>query len=316
VAIRADMDGLPVTEETGLSYASRHPGVMHACGHDGHMAIALGVAARAAKTREFPGTLRMLFQPAEERPPGGARALIEAGLINGVDAVFGLHLWASLPVGTVGLSPGPVMAYADEFAVAVSGRGGHGSEPEQTVDALLVAAQIVVNLQTIVSRRVSALDPVVVSCGTMTAGHAFNIIAERARIEGTVRTLSPAVQARVRDELIHIADTTARASHASAEVTYRVGYPAVVNPEQPTRRWQQALADLVTVIEPRPSLGGEDFAYYLQERPGAFLFLGCRPDRAYPHHSAHFQLDEAALPLGVEVLWRAVALPVATVLKR
>jgi len=306
VMFRADMDGLPLTEETGLAFASRHTGVMHACGHDGHMAILLGLAERLAEGAPFQGRVRLAFQPAEERPPGGALQMIEAGVLDGVDEVYGLHLWAGFPVGTIGLRPGPMMANADEFRIVVTGRGGHGSQPEATADAVLLASQIVVNLQTVVSRRVPALEPAVVTCGTIQGGHTFNIIAERAEITGTVRTFSAETQALVRQEMAHIARTTALLYGADAELVYNPGYPALINAEEPTRRWQARLREWATVVEPEPSMGGEDFAYYLHHRPGAFLFLGARPDVEYPHHSPHFQINEDALALGVEAFWNVI----------
>lgn len=308
VLLRADIDGLPLQEETGLPFSSRHPGVMHACGHDGHMAILLATAERLVSHREdFKGRVRVLFQPAEEKPPGGALPMIEAGVLDGVDEVLGLHLWSEYPVGVVQLSPGPAMANADEFIIRVKGRGGHGSAPESTKDAVLIAAQIVVNLQTIVSRRIGAFDPVVVTCGTIEGGANFNIIAEESRITGTVRTFSEDTQDKVAEEIRHISQTTAKLYDAVAEVQYLKGYPAVINHQESVARWSLELKDLVEIRHANPSMGGEDFAYYLHHRPGAFLFLGCAPEgEVFPHHSPHFLLNEKALPLGVEVLWRGV----------
>ncbi len=308
IAVRADIDGLPLDEETGLEFSSEHPGVMHACGHDGHMAIALGLAQRLSASRDFPGTVRVFFQPAEEKPPGGAPAMIAAGCLDGVDEVLGLHVWANDPVGTVGIRPGALMANADEFTIRVTGKGGHGSEPADTKDAVLIASQIVVNLQTIVSRRLNAFDAAVVSCGTIRSGVTFNIIAETAEITGTVRTLSAAVQQKIVREIGHIAETTAAMYDARAVLEYVYGYPAVINHAASVARLEQAFQGVVEIVHPDPAMGGEDFAYYLQERPGAFFFLGCQPDDAetFPHHSPHFLLNEKALPLGVEVLYRGV----------
>lgn len=306
VLLRADMDGLPLTEETGLEFASRHDGVMHACGHDAHMAILLASAERLSTARDFDGRVRLLFQPAEEKPPGGAPALIEAGVLDGVDEVYGLHIWADDPVGTVGLTPGAVMANADQFTIRVEGRGGHGSQPENTQDAVLIASQIVVNLQTVVSRRVSAMEPAVVTCGTIESGHIFNIIAETATITGTVRTFSESAQSIIAREMAHIAETTAALYGARATLQYMKGYPAVVNQANAVEKWTRALEGVLEVRQMVPSMGGEDFAYYLHHRPGAFLFLGGRPQtgEAFPHHSPHFAIDEAALPMGVEAMTR------------
>jgi amidohydrolase len=308
VAIRADMDGLPLAEETGLPFSSQHDGVMHACGHDGHMAIALALADRLVEERRFPGTVRLMFQPAEERPPGGAKQMIAEGALEGVDAVYGLHLWTEFPVGVAGLREGPMMANADQFVIRIRGQGGHGSQPEATKDAVLIAAQTVVNLQTIVSRRVRPFDAAVVTCGTIHGGHIFNIIAETAEITGTVRTFSPAVQQLIEREIERIAQRTAALYDATAEVEYQAGYPAVVNPEREVAIWTERLRGLVDVIRPEPSMGGEDFAYYLQQRPGAFLFLGAKPSEGatFPHHSPHFVIDERALPVGVEAFYRII----------
>lgn len=308
VALRADIDGLPLLEDTGLSFSSNHPGVMHACGHDGHMAILLGTAARlVAQKDHWTGRVRVLFQPAEELPPGGAQDLIAAGVLDGVDQILGLHLWSEYPVGTARVAPGPMMANADSFIVRIKGRGGHGSQPESTKDAVLIAAQIVVNLQTIVSRRIGAFEPAVVTCGTIQAGTTFNIIAESAEVTGTVRTFSTAAQALIQQEIQHIAKTTARLYDAEAELVYIKGYPVVVNDARSAEQWANALEGTVTLQDDHPSMGGEDFAYYLHHRPGAFLFLGCAPDgEIFPHHSPHFLVNEAALPLGVDVLYKGV----------
>lgn len=308
IAIRADMDGLPLPEETGLAYSSQHPGVMHACGHDGHMAIGLALAERLVTERQFDGTVRMLFQPAEESPPGGALPMIQEGALEGIDEVYGLHLWASDPCGTVGIKPGAMMANADLFTIRIQGVGGHGSEPERTQDAVLIASQIVVNLQTIVSRRVRAFEPAVVTCGTIQGGHTFNIIAESAQVTGTVRTFSLDTQARVEAEIRRIAERTAALYDAQATVEYVKGYPMVMNHEAEAVRWAENLRGLVEVRTPEPSMGGEDFSYFLHHRPGAFLFLGASEDgrQSPPHHSPHFVINEKALPIGVEVLYRAI----------
>ncbi|MCY0879451.1 MAG: amidohydrolase [Firmicutes bacterium] len=308
LAIRADMDGLPLTEETGLNFASEHPGIMHACGHDGHMAIVLALADRLVAEPMFSGTVRLIFQPAEERPPGGAQRLIAEGALDGVDEIYGLHLWADFPVGVAGIKEGAMMANADQFTVRIQGKGGHGSQPEATQDAVLIAAQTVVNLQTVVSRRVPPLEPAVVSCGTIHGGQTFNIIAETAEITGTVRTLSMDTQRLIEEEIRRIAQGTAALYGAQAELIYDKGYPAVLNHERAVAIWKERLRGLVEVIRPQPSMGGEDFAYYLQQRPGAFLFLGAKPGHgtAFPHHSPHFVIDERALPLGVEVFYRLI----------
>ena len=305
VALRADMDGLPLQEDSGEPFSSEHPGVMHACGHDAHMAILLGTAERLMKARNFPGRVRLLFQPSEERPPGGAPELIAHGALTDVDVILGLHVWASYPVGTAAIKPGAMMANSDRFRIAVHGRGGHGSEPDTAKDAVLIASQIVVNLQTIVSRRVSPLEACVVTAGTIRSGVTFNIIAEEAEITGTVRTLSAHTQRLVEAEISRVAEHTAALHDARATVEYMPGYPAVINHPAVVSAWRSALDGVVKVVEPLPSMGGEDFAFYLQQRPGAFLFLGARPTgEQFPHHSPHFRISEDCLPIGVSVLER------------
>jgi amidohydrolase len=311
VALRADMDALPVAEATGLDFASENAGVMHACGHDGHMAILMGVARLLASRRKtFPGTVVFLFQPSEERPPGGARAMIDDGALDGVDAIFGLHLWQPLPSGIVGLRAGALMAQADNFEAAVKGRGGHASQPNVTVDPVVVASHVVLAAQSIVSRFTDPRQPVVVSFTTIHGGEVHNIIPDEVRMTGTVRTLDKDTQLAVRARLAEICETTCRAFGATAEFTYIEGYPPLVN--------DAASVDLVSRVAERelgadsvqaiaPVLGGEDFAYYLQRVPGAFALLGMGDGRPHPHHSARFDIDERILPVGVRLM-TAVAL--------
>ena len=304
VVLRADMDGLPLTEDSGEPFSSTHPGIMHACGHDGHMAILLGTAERLL-ARDFAGTVRLLFQPAEERPPGGAVELIAAGELQGARAVLGLHLQAGWPVGWVGLKPGPLMAYSDRFHIRIHGRGGHGSEPQSTQDAVVIAAETVMSLQTIVSRRVPPSETVVVTSGTITAGQTFNIIAETAEITGTVRTFARDLQAQVEEEIRRRATHIAAIYGAVAECEYLPGYPAVINDPVVVEEWARLLEDVATVEQPPAMPQGEDFAYYLQKVPGAFLWLGAAPaGDGHPHHSPHFRIHEDALPLGVTVMER------------
>lgn len=310
VVVRADMDGLPLAEESGEPFASEHPGVMHACGHDAHMAIALGLGERLRRDPAFPGRVRLLFQPSEEVVPGGALDMIAAGALEDAAGVLGLHVWADMPVGTVGLAPGAVTANADRFQIIVQGQGGHGSEPHRTRDAALIAAETVVALQSIVSRELDPQDPAVVTVGVIRAGSAFNIIADRAELYGTVRTFTPEARRLVEEAIGRIAEHTAAMHGARAEYTYWPGYPAVVNHAAVVRHWGAALADLVTVWAPRPTMVGEDYAYYLHHVPGAFLYLGARPEGGdpAPHHSPRFRIHEGSLPLGVAVLERGVRL--------
>ncbi|MDI3297926.1 MAG: amidohydrolase [Bacillota bacterium] len=312
VAIRADMDALPVSEETGLEFASERPGVMHACGHDGHTAILLGVARLLASFRgRWRGRVRLLFQPAEEKIPGGALGLIEHGALDGVERVIGLHLWSNLPVGKAGLNPGVLMANADDFRIVVRGRGGHGSAPHQAVDAVWVGAQLVVALQGIVSRGVDPLQPAVLTVGTFHAGFNFNVIAPAAEMTGTVRTFDEATREEVIRRMRSLVEHTCAAAGADYEFEYNRGYPALVNHAEEARVLAAAARRVLGAenVDDRypPNMGGEDFAYYLRERPGAFLLLGAGPREGSgaPHHSPRFTIDEEALPLGVRILSEA-----------
>jgi amidohydrolase len=310
VAVRADMDALPIEEAEGLDFRSQSAGVMHACGHDAHMAIALGVMRVLADRRDaLKGEVRFLFQPAEELPPGGALPMIEAGALAGVDAIIGLHVNAALEVGKAQIHPGFLLANSDVFEIDVAGRGGHGSTPQVCVDAALVAAEILVALQTIVSRRVDPLEPAVVTVGEIHAGTAHNIIPAAAHLAGTVRTFSAPTRGRVRGEIERIARAVADGAGAHVDVRYLEGYPAVQNPVGgPTAALEAAGREVVgaeNVVVARPWMAGEDFARYQARVPGAFFFLGSGgPDWA-PHHSALFRVDEACLPYGVDILVRA-----------
>ena len=311
VALRADMDALSVAEETGAEYRSQNAGVMHACGHDGHMAILMGTARVLSRHRAtLAGRVVFLFQPAEEDPPGGATRMIEEGALEGVDRIFGLHLWQPLPSGVVGLRAGALMAQADTFKVVICGRGGHASQPHLVVDPVLAASHVVVAAQSIASRFIDPQEPVVVSFTTVHGGRVHNIIPDTVTLTGTVRVFGAGVQRVVKERLRDVCEQTCRAFGATAEFEYEDGYPPVVN--------DAAMADLVTRVATRelggarvvtmdPVMGGEDFAAYLQHVPGAFAFMGIGSPASHPHHSARFDIDEAVLPFGVRLM-AAVAL--------
>ncbi len=311
VALRADMDALPVAEIADHDYQSEHQGVMHACGHDGHMAILMGAARILAARRDtLAGNVVFLFQPSEERSPGGAPLMIEEGALEGVDSIFGLHLWQPLPSGVVGLRAGAMMAQADEFEVVVHGRGGHASQPQMTVDPVVVASHLVVAAQTIVSRFADPVKAAVVSFTTIHGGRIHNIIPDSVTMAGTVRTLDLATQRAVKQRLGEVCEATCRLFGATAEFTYADGYPPLLNDESSVDLVSRAAArelgaDRVRTIA--PVMGGEDFAYFLQRVPGAFAMLGTGDNRPYPHHNARFDIDESVLPIGVRLM-TAVAL--------
>ncbi len=297
IAIRADIDALPVQEETGLQFASRVPGKMHACGHDFHTAAVLGAALLLKKREaELEGTVRFLFQPAEEKAKGASQ-VIASGALEGVKAVFGLHNKPDLQVGTIGIKAGPLMAAADGFIVEVKGLGTHAAVPEAGIDPIVASAHIITALQSIVSRNVGALDGAVVSVTRLNSGTAWNVIAEQAVFDGTLRTFDEKVRTKVRERFEQIVTGVGAALGAQASVRWLDGPPAVVN----DRRWAEAAAAVANsiglhVVEPLPSPAGEDFSFYLQHVPGSFFFLGTSGPQEW-HHPA-FDVDERALPIG------------------
>ena len=300
VALRADMDALPLEEEGDKEYISQNHGKTHACAHDGHMAIIMGAAKILSQMKDrFSGKVVFLFQPSEERIPGGAKLMIEEGALEGVDAIFGLHLWQDLATGIVGVVKGPMMAQPDAFSITIKGKGGHGSMPQQTVDPILVASQLVVNVQSIVSRSIDPLKPVVVSFGTIKGGTIYNIIPEKVILTGTVRSFDADVQKLTEQRLRKITQKTCETYGATAEFEYEIGYAPLVN--------DAGMVDFVEEITAKtlgkerirhiePVMGGEDFAYYLKKVPGAFLFFGMGDGTQYPHHHPGFDIDEKALP--------------------
>jgi amidohydrolase len=310
ILLRADMDALPILEENQTPYASQNTGVMHACGHDAHTSILLGVARLFADRRDqIPGTVKFMFQPAEE---GGAGALrmIEDGVLENppVDGAFGLHVDAERFVGQVSLRPGPSNASSDRFTITVTGRGGHAARPHRAVDPIVVGAQIITALQTLVSREVSPIEPAVVTVGSLTAGTTFNVIPDVATIKGTVRAYNEDVRSSIQERVGELARGIALAMRATAEVEYRVGYPVLSNDPDRVELARAALGELLgneAVVDRDPSMGAEDFAFVLQKVPGAFMYLGVRnPSWKAPRpvHTATFDLDEAALPLGVAAM--------------
>jgi len=313
VLLRADMDALPILEENAVPYVSQNPGVMHACGHDAHTAILLAVTRLLMEQRdEFAGTVKVLFQPAEELPPGGAKPMIDAGVLEHphVDAVFGLHMAQDARLGTVEVRSGPYMAAADRFLITIQGKGGHGASPHDTVDPIAVGAQIVTALQTLVSREVKPIESGVVSVCAFIGGDAFNVIPDRAELRGTVRTFTPENRDMLERRISELVTGIATAMRATATVDFARGYPATVNEEAMTQIVRAAAAEVVgpeNVIDAEPMMGAEDFSYFLQERPGSYFFIGSRnEDRGliWGHHHPKFDIDEASMAIGIETMLR------------
>jgi amidohydrolase len=324
VAIRADIDGLPIEEHSDQSYASATPGVMHACGHDGHVAIAITLAEILARHRaSLPGRVKFLFQPAEETV-GGAQAMVAAGVLENphVDAVLSLHLWNYLPVGRIGVRTGAIFSSADEIRIVVRGRGGHGALPHLAVDPVLTAAHLVIGLQSLVSREKPPLEPAVATFGMIRGGTAFNVIPEEVELRGTIRALDPALRQYLLTRVGTLARDLAAAYRAEVEVTTRQGCTAVVNDRGMTDLVRGAIvAELgAEAVEESPgSTAGDDVADFLALRPGCYFLVGAaNPSRGldYSHHHPSFDFDEAALGIAARVLGRATLDALQTVSAR
>ncbi len=309
VALRADFDALPIQDEKTVDYRSTVPGVMHACGHDGHTATLLAVAEVLASQKEqLTGNVVLIHQHAEEVVPGGAREMIADGCLDGVDVIFGTHLWSTTQLGTIGTRVGPVMAAADKFELTLFGRGGHGAKPHETIDAVLLGATIVKELQSIVSRRLDPLQQAVLTIGTLHAGNTFNVIADRAQLTGTVRTFDEAVAQKIVSEMERTIKGICDAAGATYTFHYETGYPAVINDLVETRFLEAVARDVIgdtSVFEIDPTMGGEDFAYYLKEVPGTFFFTGAGDASHYPHHHPRFDFEEPAMVDAAKILVEA-----------
>jgi amidohydrolase len=309
VLLRADMDALPLQEQSTQPYASQVPNVMHACGHDGHVAMA-ATAARLIAGRKLPGSTRFVFQPAEEGE-GGAQAVIADGVLEGVDCVLGVHLWNEMPVGTIGVKEGPLMAAVDRLKIVVSGRGGHGGQPQRAADPIVAAAHVVTTLQTVVAREVSPVQSAVVTIGAIHGGQAFNVIPDEVTLTGTIRTFDAALRRSMPERIQRIAAGVAGGLQCRAEVEVRNGNPPVINHPRVAELARRAAVRVVgeeNVVRPEPTMGGEDMALYFEQVPGCFVFVGsANPERGLdqPHHSPRFDIDERCLPIGCEFLLQA-----------
>lgn len=314
LGIRADMDALPIQEENEVSYKSQHDGIMHACGHDGHVTIALGTAYYLSQHRDFAGTVKIIFQPAEEGP-GGAKPMIEAGVLKNpdVDAIIGLHLWNNLPLGTVGVRSGALMAAVELFNCTIIGKGGHGAIPQQTIDSIVVASQVVTALQSIVARNVDPLESAVVTVGEFNAGTAHNVIAAKAQMSGTVRYFNPQFEGFFKQRLEQMVSGICQSHGADYKLEYYSLYPPVVNDDRMANLVRSVAETVIEspigIVPQCQTMGGEDMSFFLQEVPGCYFFLGSANadrDLAYPHHHPRFNFDETALSMGVEIFVRCV----------
>jgi amidohydrolase len=312
VAVRADIDALPIQEANAVPYRSRTDGAMHACGHDGHTAIVMALASVLASHRHLlRGRVRFIFQHAEELSPGGADALVAQGVMDDVAQVIGLHLWASMPCGRIGLISGPAMAAPDTFECRIIGKGGHAAIPQDCVDPIAIGAQIVSTLQQVVSRTVDPLDPAVLSVTQFHAGTTYNVIPEVAYLAGTVRTFDPALRTAIPAQMERIIAGLTSAFGASYQFSYERGYRPVINDAPLTARLRDVVERTFgdeTLVDMRPTMGGEDFSAYQQKAPGVFAFVGAGNIDAgihHPHHHPRFQIDERALLVGLRYLGAA-----------
>jgi len=304
IALRADIDALPIIEEGEKPYISKKTGIAHMCGHDGHTAILLAIAEWLSKN-EVEANVVLIFQSAEEITPSGADLLIKQGVLEGIDAIFGIHLWQGLEKGKIGLTHGPMMASIDDFEIDIKGFGGHGSMPHETIDPIYIASNLIQAFQSIISRNINPIEAGVITVGNVQAGTTYNIIPDSARLIGTIRALTPQTVDIIQTKMVKLTEGICQAFGAKGKVRFIVGTPPLINDPNESRfvenivcqEFGQEVFELIN-----PVMGGEDFSYYLQKKPGAFIFVGMGGEKSqYPHHHPKFDLDEDVFPDAIKL---------------
>lgn len=311
IAFRTDMDALPIAEENKTDYTSENVGVMHACGHDGHMTIALGLAKLFMNSRKkLAGTIKIIFQPAEENSPtGGASRIMDSGILNDVSAIYGLHVWPDLPCGEIGVHIGPMMAASDRMKIELYGKASHAAKPQYGIDAITMAADVIEGIGHIASRQISPLAVATISIGTLHCGERYNVVARKAVLEGTVRTLDKEVREEIPKKIVRLLKGTSEAYGGSYKLDYQWGYPIVNNWPEPTKLLiaaaQKVIGGKNVHTDIQPDLTAEDFSHYLEKMPGAFFWLGCKKEGNYGAlHTPNFDMDERALVSGVKIFYQ------------